>query len=193
MSVGSIAEKFVKQYYKHIFKKVIPKFANVLSLDYYENDYAKELQRKGIDGFIESIIPFEVKTRDHKYYQNQDILLEIMAENENNKLGWLYTSESKIIVYLWYNEKRDYFIDGYLLFLENIRKWLPGREGKYQKGKTTSASGNYKWTTISLFVPIKDFPNNCLERIPVKTFSKRIKKTPRMAIPPTIDLGEVIG
>jgi len=181
LKVGTFAELFVKKYYQQIFAEIIPSFSILQICDYDRKE--DHLQRKGIDGFVEVKIPYEVKTRDFRYYKEQDILLEIMAENENNKLGWVYTTESKIVIYLWFNQERDFFIGGYLLLIENIRKWLLEKKKQYHviKVKSRNEKNNSFWTTISIVVPISDFPKNCLERISKKIFTKKIPLMPQMA------------
>lgn len=177
LETGNPAELFVKKYYRKIFEKYLSKLATIEIADYQRK--AHEIQRKGIDGFIRVTIPYEVKVRDHSFYQYEDILLEIMAVNEKNKLGWLYTTESKIVVYLWFNEKQEKFIDGYLLDIKRIRNWLKKTDlTDIRKVKTRSKSGNGFWTTISIVIPITDFPINCIQRIPTKIFRKRIPTIP---------------
>lgn len=158
---GEHGEELTRSNFHDIFKPVVQRFV------YGDSAYSTTKQRHGIDFEIgKEKIDFDVKCRDYYTYKYQDILLETISVVEHNKPGWLYTSESDYVVYAWYNSTKTSFIDGYLLFLENIRKFKDSYvpEKKQFKYARSYKNGN-TWTTENIAVPIKDFPDDCLDRI----------------------------
>ena len=164
---GDVAELFVSKYFGTIFSDCYSKFSSIELYDYENN---KEKQLAGIDGISRAEITYDVKTRDYSFYRFKDILLEVMLDNRVNYLGWLYTSEADIIIYLWYNNNRSSFVDGYILFLNEIRKWYRNQHSKPILTETTLPGLKFK--TVSVVIPIEKFPACCLQRIDSSIFRK---------------------
>lgn len=139
-------------------------FINKLNHILFDTNRNKQLS--GIDFEFESRkIKFDLKTRRYFAYKYNDILIETISVIEKNKPGWFYTSQSDIIVYIWFNEKEDSIIDGYIVDLLQTRKWLKDNENKFEVkiAHTNSQYGNY--STKNICIPIKNFPANCLDKI----------------------------
>lgn len=159
VSQGKICEDKIKMKFKEIF-------APILNHIIYGNSiYETNIQKSGVDFIInKKSISFDVKCRDFYSYKFKDILLETISIIEFNKLGWLHTSDSNAIVYLWKNPSGTKFIDGYILFLEEIRKWIKDRKYPEREACSYNSYGN-SWHTRNICVPIKDFPSNCIMQI----------------------------
>lgn len=156
---GNMCEERVKTQFKVIFEPV---------LTHIMFDSQPDKQRNGIDFEISRRpMTFDVKCRNAYAYKYGDILLETMSVVENDKLGWLYTSHSDIIVYAWNNPNNTMFVDGYLLYMESIRKWLADKNvlRTFKVRNARSYRGGVTWTTSNIAVPITAFPHNCIHRI----------------------------
>lgn len=161
VQVGEHGEELTRAKLHDIFRPVVQRFM------YGDSIHATCKQRNGIDFEInKERIDFDVKCRDYYTHKYNDILLETVSIVESNKPGWLYASKSDLIVYAWFNSTKTTFVDGYLLFLNNIRlfieKYVPQKKQvKYAK----SYKNGHTWTTENIAIPISDFPNNCREHI----------------------------
>ncbi len=162
---GYICEERIKEKFKEIFTPILN---HIL----YKED--PEIQKKGIDFTVSKRpVSFDVKCRDYEAYKYKDILLETVSVREYDKLGWLWTSESDVIVYVWQNRSKTKFIDGYLLFLNEIRSWLK-EVGTDQFEKVISYSigkNGVIWSTENIAIPISAFPKNCIKRIDLADFT----------------------
>ena len=143
----------------------------------YSTPSDKETQHRGIDLIVEAeSSSWEIKTRDHKYY-NKGILLETKSVVENNTLGWLYTSEADVIAYCWLNESETNVMPtGYFILLKKLRttSWYEKLPNNYRvlstrsqrtpvsvvttEGNRVLVSGRKYWTTEFIVPPIQDFP-----------------------------------
>ncbi|OYT64165.1 hypothetical protein B6U67_00755 [Methanosarcinales archaeon ex4484_138] len=162
---GEICEEKVKERFKEIFTPILH---HILFND------NPELQKRGIDFEIHGRpVRFDVKCRFFKSYSYGDILLETVSVREEDKPGWLWTSESDIIVYVWQNKQKNKFIGGYLLFLNEIRDWLD-KTGTSRFRKIIAHSINRhgsQWSTENIAVPISEFPAHCIKKIELSDFS----------------------
>jgi hypothetical protein len=164
VQIGETGEKLTKENIGEIFRPVVMHYL------YGENVHATTMQRNGIDFKIQKEkIDFDVKCRDYGTYKYNDILIETVSVVENNKPGWLYTSKSDVVVYAWFNHNKTGFIDGYLLFLNCIKKFTLNYKNTPSQIKhaKTYHMGN-TWTTRNIAIPINDFPTSCLLRIDMK-------------------------
>lgn len=162
---GGICEDMVRDKFKVVFEPILQQFV-------YGNSITEtQKQRNGIDfNITHNELSFDVKCRDFYAYQFKDILLETVSVVEDEKPGWLYSSKSDVIVYVWKNETGKKFIDGYLLFMNNIREFLK----QYLKIHTplqkraVSVRGTRRWHTDNIAIPIKDFNSDCIKKINIK-------------------------
>lgn len=165
LAEGNICEEQVKARFKEIFTPVLN---HIL---YEENP---GIQKRGIDFFIDTRpIAFDVKCRRYATYKYGDILLETVSIKEREKPGWVWSSESDIIVYVWKNRTGTKFVDGYLLFLKDIRKWIHSvGVDRFKKiiSRSVGKGGNV-WSTENIAIPIESFPANCLQKINLSDFS----------------------
>jgi len=162
---GEICEERVKEKFKEVFTPILNHI--LFSTD-------SERQKRGIDFEIYGeAVKFDVKCRAFRSYSYGDILLETVSVRERNKPGWLWYSESNIIVYVWENMQKNKFIDGYLLFLNEIREWLEKTgTNKFRKriAHSINRHGGY-WSTENIAVPISEFQSHCIKKIELSEFS----------------------
>lgn len=162
---GKKGEVIFKNRFNVLFRPIVE------AITFEENP---TLQRSGIDCIVnKERVKFDVKCREYKSFPARDILLETISVRERNKGGWLWTSESDAIVYLWLDEEGKSIVDGYLIFLKQTREWLKDKVNKYSTKIAHSVDklGN-NWSTENIAVPIEDFPDNCLLRIPERYISE---------------------
>lgn len=116
-----------------------------------------EIQKRGID-FISNELSIELKIRDYFSYKYKDILFETMSIREENKLGWVYTSQADCVLYCWKNKKGTDLIDGYVLLIqdENFKEWFNENKSKYEEKVATTEKEGKKWHTINIAIPIVD-------------------------------------
>ncbi len=162
---GEICEEKVKERFKEVFTPILN---HIL----FSNN--PELQKRGVDFEIYARpVRFDVKCRSFKSYAYGDILLETVSVREENKPGWLWTSESDIIVYVWENKQKSKFVGGYLLFLNEIRDWLKkvGTD-RFKKIVAHSVSKHGScWSTENIAIPLSEFPRDCIKKIKLSEFS----------------------
>jgi len=150
-------------------RKLMEKVADLVisyEIKHFNNDMNK--QRQGIDGLISfKDASVEIKTRDFSAFKYKDILLETISIIERNKLGWFYTSKATAVLYVWLNQTKTNFIDGYIIWIQTpkLRKWFELNKHKFSKkiAKTRTEDGNY-WHTENRAVPIKSFPKDTIKR-----------------------------
>ncbi len=160
---GEQAEELVLSKFKTIIQPVVMRIA------YKDGLIAKELQNSGIDAYVQKKESgFDVKVRDFKYYRFKDILLETKSVCEKDIPGWLY--KATVVVYLWWNPLKTKFVDGYVLFLQNIRDWMSVTQFDYKKKIAFSNRNGQSWSTENIIVPISDFPIGCAVRLNRKEF-----------------------
>lgn len=160
---GEHAEELVLSKFKNIIQPI------VMRVMYKEGLIEKELQKQGVDAYIQKKeTGFDVKVRDFKYYRFQDILLETKSVIESDTPGWLY--KASVVVYVWWNPKKTRFVDGYALFMQNIRDWLEITQWNFYEKTAFSRRGVSHWSTKNIAVPITSFPLGCLYRLSRKEF-----------------------
>jgi hypothetical protein len=120
-----------------------------------------EIQKKGID-FISNNLSIELKIRDYSSYKYRDILFETMSIREENKLGWVYTSQADCVVYCWKNKKGTDLIDGYVLLIQNeeFKEWFNENKNRYNEKVATTEVGGKIWHTVNIAVPIEDLSSH---------------------------------
>lgn len=160
---GEHAEELVLSNFKTIIQPI------VMRVMYKEGLIEKELQKQGVDAYIQKKeTGFDVKVRDFKYYRFQDILLETKSVIESDVPGWLY--KASVVVYVWWNPSKTRFVDGYALFMQNIRDWLEVTQWNFYEKVAFSRRGVLRWSTKNIAVPITSFPPGCLYRLSRKEF-----------------------
>ena len=158
-----------------IIKDFRPIFTPILSRIYYKDNPA--LQKTGCDGFIQSQqVPYDIKCRrfvDFKYI-GVDILLETISNIERNKLGWTYYTKSPIVAYFWLNISMSSFLDGYILYMDEVRKFFVGNESKYHRPRpATSHRHGTIWHTENRVVKIEQFPIGSIQHISKDAFTPK--------------------
>jgi len=95
-----------------------------------------------------------------------DLLLEIKHENDNNKIGWLYTSEAEILAYF---QMKDSFILT-LLKLKELAQWSRSveflkllTEGVIKEKSSETKRGEHHWRTKNYVVPFHILRNKNFE------------------------------
>lgn len=95
----------------------MPSFSDVRLFPYRE--YA-QIQKMGIDGaVVPRAITFDVKTIKRAYYPN--FFLETWSVPGEKVRGWYFTTQSDMIIYHWWDTKKDMGIKH--SFLLNIKKF----------------------------------------------------------------------
>jgi len=127
----------------------------------------REFQRKGIDGILYAEkAKIDPKARKYSAHKWNDILIETLSVIEQNKLGWFYTSESDIIVYVWENQSRTNLIDGYFIFIQNttLRVWFEKYKKQHPEKRRVAHSyrDGSSWTTENYAVPFHEFPKGTI-------------------------------
>jgi len=158
-----------------IVKDFRPIFAPILSRIYYKDNPA--LQKIGCDGFIQpQQVLYDIKCRrfvDLKYV-GVDILLETVSVIEKNKPGWVYYTKSPIVAYFWLNISMSAFLDGYILYMDEIRKFFVGNENKYRKPRDAISHRNGTvWHTENRVVKIEQFPIGSIQHISKEAFTPK--------------------
>ena len=160
---GERAEDLVLSKFKTVIQPI------VMRVMYKEGIISKELQKCGVDAYVaKKETGFDVKVRDFKYYRFKDILLETKSVRERDAPGWLY--KASVVVYVWWNPLRTRFVDGYALFLQNIRDWLEVTQWDYPKKIAFSQRNGLSWSTENIAIPITSFPIGCAYRLSRKEF-----------------------
>lgn len=163
LKTGKIGENIVKNNFISLLKQMIDnKNVNIKHILYEESP---TIQKSGID-FIFNIdfSKLDIKTRNYYAYKYHDILLETVSIVENNIPGWLYTSKSDIIIYAWLNKESNTFIDGYFLFLNEIRKYV--NKDKYLIKTAETYRNGAMWHTNNIAISIEELIlNSCIKRI----------------------------
>ena len=130
-------------------------------------DYSKrpELQRAGIDSILTQDQPtFDVKCQRHKYASSSNLPIETQSVAEKGKLGWFYTSDADMIVWIFPNKVgTNLHKTGYLMPLhDGLREWVKDEFESFRRfeKKNTGEFGDY--TTEGLLIPIDKFPTEYL-------------------------------
>lgn len=154
-----------------VIKEFRPIFAPIVERIYYKDNPI--LQKKGVDGIMNfQPITFDTKCRRFQKmeYVGKDILLETVSVVgdvvEQNKPGWVYYTESPVVAYFWLNKNMSGFLDGYILYMNEVRKFFIGNEDKYYK-PPNARSQRYgrTWQTENRVVKIKEFPLGSIQHI----------------------------
>ena len=194
VKVGDKGEKFVKENFLKIFLPIFDKFLLANRVKYnLNNPISIEKQLAGIDGTLfQKYLDYEVKTRQYFAYRYGDILLETISIIELSKIGWIIYSEADVVVYLWLNKLGILPCDGYLLLLNNIRKYFEiktksrkqkfriqdiGNLIQYPIKDARSERGEKIWHTRNRATLIEDFPENCIIQISENIFETEIEKS----------------
>lgn len=115
-------------------------------------------------------LTFDVKARDFKYYvykdSENDIALETVSVVEKGVKGWLYTSKSDVIFYVWMNEKNTDIFDGVVLVLDRVREFVKEYEKthiiRYKESSTLDKVSKRFYHTEFMLIPLCDFPSDTL-------------------------------
>lgn len=158
-----------------VVKEFRPIFTPILSRIYYSQNPI--LQRKGIDGVIQSQeVPYDIKCRRFRKieYVGKDILLETVSVIEYNKPGWVYYTKSPVVLYFWLNRDATGFLDGYILYMDEVRRFFIGNEEKYYKPhNATSYHNGQIWHTENRIVKIDKFTISSIQHISKDVFTPK--------------------
>jgi len=143
-------------------QKVSEKLETILTSISAENisfDKQPEMQRSGIDSILHKDNPkIDVKTQKYENTQTGNLPIEVMSVLEDGKLGWYWTTESDMIVWVGLNKTgKNLYHKGYFMPM-SVRDWLDERLDEYPHRSIP----NEDWTTIIRLVPIEDFPDRYL-------------------------------
>jgi len=159
-------------------KMVIDNFITILKPFVTEWIYGKckehtQRQRKGVDFSVDfNPANFEVKTRDYRYYKYSDILLETDSMVEKRKFGWVYTTTADVILYVWLDETKTKFIDGYIIIVDKLKKCLNDLIVEYWERTHGYSTTEGRYTTGWFTVPINGFPEGILIRFDPNELNK---------------------
>ena len=128
----------------------------------YDFENHSDLQRNGIDGEDKGRT-VEVKTR--RYYTLEiwykqgymDLLIETVSVVEENKLGWIYTSQAEILRYLILNSTNKDWFAKFEFNMQGLKEWFRVHGHKYEETETSTKEG---WRTRFVFVPFSDIPRH---------------------------------
>ena len=156
IKIGSIGETiFLEEFLKPFARSIRNKYNNVHIKDNRSNkktDYTLIVNSNPID--------FEIKSN---YKDNNRIVLEtISVENvdrnksQNDKLGWIYTTTSDIIVFLSSSTHNMIFFD-----VKDLKKQFINIEKKYRnfRNKYPTKYGNLLWYGYFKIIPLNEFKN----------------------------------
>lgn len=124
---------------------------------------APDKQRRGIDQALEKEEPtIDIKARDNYTHRFGDILLETVSDEERGTDGWFY-KDMDLVVYVWWNQREDGFIDGYIIaMVDELREWFDENKEQFQVKRAKSHEDGRQWTTRNRAVPISEFPDGTL-------------------------------
>jgi len=122
---------------------------------YYEKEI--DLIMEDLDHVMPSPLFIEVKVRDELY---QDIVIETIKNVEQNKLGWIWTSEAYFLIYVFYIDGKLLPRPRYLLQLQSLREWFRENRERYQAMLAPNPPKNPVYHTEFYPVPPKDIPAN---------------------------------
>lgn len=158
-----------------IIKDFRPIFTPILSRIFFKDNPV--LQKRGCDGVINfQPVTYDIKCRRFRKieYVGKDILLETVSVVEANKLGWVYYTKSPVVAYFWLNKNMTGFLDGYILYMNEIRKFFVGNEKKYYKPQNaTSYKNGQMWQTENRAVRINEFPLGSIQHISKEVFTPK--------------------
>lgn len=156
---GKGEELFVKTF-KGVFEPVLKK------IDF---NLFPQTQKQGVDVLLSNhSIEFDVKSRTFQYYKWKDILVETISVVESNKDGWVYYTKSEYIVYVWFNQSKTKFIDGYLINLPCFKSFFKTNIDTFRQPRDAVTTRNGRtWHTQNKIVPINQIPKPCIKRIDV--------------------------
>ncbi len=158
-----------------IIKDFRPIFTPILSRIYFKDNPI--LQKSGCDGVINfQPITYDIKCRIFKKIEwvGKDILLETISVVEANKPGWVYYTKSPVVAYFWLNKDMSGFLDGYILYMEEVRKFFIGNENKYYKPRNATSHRNGRmWQTENRAVKINEFSLGSIQHISKEVFTPK--------------------
>ena len=140
--------RWIQQHFK--FKLI----QDVRKDPFYQN-MEVDLIMEDLDRVMPNPLFIEVKVRDTLY---QDILIESRKNVEQNKLGWIWTSQGYLLAYTFY-------IDGqlhskrYLIHMPSLREWFRKSKTKYHPLLAPNPPENPIYHTEFYPVPPRDIPS----------------------------------
>ena len=103
---------------------------------------------------------------DSKAAQTNNVFIETVSVDKDNKLGWAYTSLSQYLVYYIPPRKEIYMVwTGWLKLM--VEKWK--KEYKELPIKNVDENGRHSYFTYGMAIPINRFREECkAQRIDMK-------------------------
>lgn len=123
-------------------------------------------QKQGVDRFWENPAMGRVSVEykaDSTAAKSNNIFIEIISVDKDNKLGWAYHSIAQLLTYYIPPKKIIYLVSMY-----QIKKMLPiwkRRKYEIQPIPNKNRAGQIIYNTIGILVPIDDFVKDCKPKI----------------------------
>lgn len=124
-----------------------------------------ELQRAGIDGIMQKEQPsFDIKCQRHKYADSPNLPIEIHSVVEKGELGWFYTADSDMVVWIFPNKANtNLYHKGYLMPLhDGLRDWVRENNDQFRRFEKANSGQYGDYTTEGYLIPIDEFPEEYL-------------------------------
>jgi hypothetical protein len=148
--------EWIQQYFRFKLRRDVRKDPS-----FYDRDI--DLIMEDLDRVMPSPLFIEVKVRNQLY---EDILIETKKNVEQNKLGWIWTSEAQLLAYVFYVDGNLLPRPRYLIHLSTLREWFHQNQSRYQCMLAPNPPKNPVYHTEFYSVPPRD--------IPEKTFVLRL-------------------
>lgn len=170
LKMGDKGEELFITTFKGVFEPILKK------IDY---NLFPQTQKQGVDVLLSNqSVEFDVKSRDYGYYRWKDILVETVSVVEKQKEGWIYYTRSDYIVYVWFNQSKTKFIDGYLIYLPCFKPFFEKNILTFrQPSDAASRRNGLVWHTQNRIVPINKIPTDCIKRIDTSLVGVRDQST----------------
>lgn len=139
----------------------------VLKLDGIRGLHDSETEKAlDIDWVGTKTFTLEVKFNNMKYVprilNEEYILIETVSAEERNTPGWIFTCKADILAITF--PQSDGSLVGWTFKRQKLKDWWKfyGSKNTYRECHGTTRKGKFIYHTLSLAVPLKDIPDECL-------------------------------
>lgn len=143
----------------HVVEWIQQKFRFKLIRDVHKDPafYARDIDliMEDLDRVMPSPLFIEVKIRNQLY---EDILIETKKNVEQNKPGWIWTSEAQLLAYVFYVDGNLLSRPRYLMHLPTLREWFRQNQSRYQAMLAPNPPQNPVYHTEFYSIPLRDIP-----------------------------------